>query len=157
MGFDVNGKDPKTKRGKYFHRNKWSWHPLADYMEHVAPDLTSKVKYMHSNDGGGLDGDDAVALADILQTKIDSGAAERYVRGYKMGLAALPLVECYICNGSGVRNDDIAKALGFLGATCTGCDGAGEREDFRTLSSISLHNIVLFATFARDSGGFEIW
>ena len=55
MGMDVYGKNPENETGRYFRACVWGWHPLAEYLTEVAPDLIGKVTYLHSNDGDGLD------------------------------------------------------------------------------------------------------
>jgi hypothetical protein len=49
MGMSVYG-----ETGAYFQNSVWSWHPLADYVEEVAPDIAGQCRYWHSNDGDGL-------------------------------------------------------------------------------------------------------
>lgn len=78
MGMDVYGHAPTQKEGEYFRNNIWWWHPLADYIELVAPDEAAACEHWHSNDGDGLDEDEALALADRLQAEIDSGRCLRY-------------------------------------------------------------------------------
>jgi hypothetical protein len=65
---------------------------LADYTCTVAPDITAKCKAWERNDGDGLEAADAVALADRLQTEIDTGRAVRYAQVRASELEALPKV-----------------------------------------------------------------
>ena len=41
MGMDVTGNNPKTDAGVYFRRNVWGWHPLAELVCKLAPDIAS--------------------------------------------------------------------------------------------------------------------
>jgi hypothetical protein len=70
---DVYGSEPADECGEYFRNNVWWWHPLAAYVTETAPDISCRCEDWHSNDGDGLDRDDALALADLLQAEIDSG------------------------------------------------------------------------------------
>jgi len=50
MGMDVHGRRPRSETGAYFRANVWTWHPLAEYIEDVAPELASRCKRWHYND-----------------------------------------------------------------------------------------------------------
>ena len=63
MGFDVYGNNPDSAQGTYLRRSIWNWHPLWDYCQSVAPSVTKKVANGHTNEGDGLNDDDALALA----------------------------------------------------------------------------------------------
>ena len=84
--------EPDLGAWQIFH-NSWRgrW-PLADYTCTVAPDITAKCKAWERNDGDGLEAADAVALADRLQTEIDTGRAVRYAQVRASELEALPKV-----------------------------------------------------------------
>ena len=76
MGMDVYGKNPTSENGKYFRNNVWWWRPLAEYCKQIAPEITSKIKYLQSNDGDGLQTqEDCNILADKLQEAIDKQIA----------------------------------------------------------------------------------
>jgi len=64
MGMDVYGNAPTQKEGEYFRNNIWWWHPLADYIELVAPDEAAACEHWHSNDGDGLD--TGIGAADLM-------------------------------------------------------------------------------------------
>ena len=66
MGMDVYGIDPINAFGKIFRRNIWSWHPLWNYIQNEYPEIASKVKYGHSNDGDGLNREDSILLHDLI-------------------------------------------------------------------------------------------
>ena len=38
MGMDVYGRAPTSESGEYFRANVWSWHPIWNYCEVLAPD-----------------------------------------------------------------------------------------------------------------------
>jgi hypothetical protein len=55
------------------------WNAMADYFDAVAPDISTD-KDWHSYNTHGLDAAENKALADILQTEIDSGRTKSYAQ-----------------------------------------------------------------------------
>lgn len=175
MGMDVYGKNPSDKMGEYFRNSVWSWHPLWDYCEHVASEITNKVKHAHSNDGDGLNDVESRALAAILVQELDSGRTAAYKDSYDAAIAALPDRECDLCDGTGVRKDrvvDFSQEVvknawhpykknqphprhGQIG-WCNACDGVGRRPDFRVHYGFRVDNVAEFIGFLKHCGGFEI-
>lgn len=165
MGFDIYGRN-----GNYFRRNVWGWRPLADYCIRMAPTIAAECTHWHTNDGDGLDGDDAAALADLLDDTVRDGRAQAYIALRDAELAALSRVPCPYCHALGVRIDEIGVTKRMRdrvirdtghprdGQTgwCNACDGHGTSPDRATHYHLVLDDIVAFATFLRTSGGFEI-
>ena len=94
MGMGVYGTNPKSKHGEYFRNTVWSWHPLWDYCCAVAPEITRRVRYGHSNDGDGLDERGSKQLAAVLRREILSGRTAAYARARQARLESLPDVPC---------------------------------------------------------------
>ena len=172
MGMDVYGKAPETEEGKYFRASVWSWHPIADMVTAWYPSLTGNCQYWHSNDGDGLDAEDAKRLGDALAKDIEAGTVRVAIAEYETQLAALPREKCEYCNGSGVRTDEVGVNLGMptkeyvveedgkaVAKTgwCNGCDGEGSRESSATWYRMDLEHVKEFAAFLKTCGGFEIW
>ena len=159
MGMDVYGKKPTAPEGEYFRNNVWSWRPLADYVLSTAPrDLTDRCAYWHSNDGAGLDAEDSVRLADILQAEIDAGRTATYERVYASNQERTPNVPCNICAGTGRRLPIPERGAGDVatGIKCNGCGGEGTVRPYSTMYPFSEENIVNFVRFLRACGGFDI-
>lgn len=150
MGMDVYGKNATSEKGQYFRNNCWWWRPLWNYCQSVSY-VAQQVEYGQSNDGDGLNAEDAVLLAETLQAEIDSGRCLQYEQEYRDHLAALPDEECNLCNGTGTRTDAIVQGK------CNGCEGKGSRRPWQTHYPFEVENVREFAEFLRDSGGFEIW
>lgn len=150
MGMDVSGVNPSSETGEYFRNNVWWWRPLWNYCLKVAPELCESVSG-HHNDGDGLDGEGAKALAEILQEKIDSGECKKYAEEYAAQLKALPDEKCDLCQGTGIRNDQ------FVQGKCNKCTGKGHVRPFDTQYPFSVENVQNFTNFLKDSGGFEIF
>jgi hypothetical protein len=158
MGMDVFGKNPRNETGCCFSRNVWSWRPIADYIEDVAPEIAAKCRHWHSNDGDGLNEDDALALTDRLQADLDSGRTEAYERRYTAALAMKPNVPCYLCGGTGTRKPVPEVGAGDIitGIKCNACDGNGILPDWDTHYPFKTDNVREFVAFLRGCGGFEI-
>lgn len=170
MGMDVSGVNPKSGTGSYFRNNVWWWRPLWDYCEQVGSKLIPHDNLGHTNDGWGLGGRDSEKLAKLLQAEIDSGRCQEYSIRYKEHQDAVPDEECWICNGTGVRNDDVGVKMGQdkkvideaghprNGETgwCNGCNGVGHVRPHSTHYPFDVENVQEFANFLRDCGGFEI-
>jgi hypothetical protein len=73
MGMDVYGNS-----GNYFRNNIFYWHPLATYIQKIAPEIARNNPEWHSNHRTGLDAADSVRLANKLQEEIDSGRCQQY-------------------------------------------------------------------------------
>lgn len=103
MGMDVVGVNPKNGKGEYFRNNWWWWRPLWEFCEFVAPELAGKVEHAGSNDGDGLDGDDAEELGKALRKAVKNGTAKSYKAEREAWLASLPIRPCAHCQATGKR------------------------------------------------------
>lgn len=149
MGMDVIGNNPTSEVGSYFRHTCWAWHPLAEYVCEVAPEITSRCTYWHSNDYDGLGEDDARGLAEILQREIDSGRTEAYARLRQSELKLMPNERCEICNGIGDPDKN--------GILCGECNGKGYHRPWATKYVFRTRSVQEFVTFLRACGGFQIW
>lgn len=171
MGMDVYGKNPKSEAGSYFRRNVWGWHPLWDYVENQHPEIAELVEYAHSNDGDGLDEEKSLELAKLLMDDYNSGRVAEYIAERNKALSELPFEDCQICEGTGIRTDelgvqagwpekelepDIAIIVGRTKGSCNACGGVGKRENWATNYYLEEDDIKEFADFLVECGGFEI-
>ncbi|HBP1183203.1 hypothetical protein [Pseudomonas aeruginosa] len=154
MGMDVFGKAPTSETGEYFRNNVWWWHPLWRYCEAIAPDLIPDDNLGHSNDGWGLEREEATELAARLERAIATGETERYAEQYRARLEALPSEPCTVCGGVGKRAEPPKSGPGQL--PCNACDGTGRVLNFATHYPFAVDNVKAFAEFLRGSGGFQI-
>lgn len=172
MGMDVYGVSPKCEQGTYFRRSFWGWRPLWQYCEDQHPEVAQLVKYPFTNDGDGLNDQDAVRLANRLIADIESGAAADYVSARDAIVSATPNETCSYCDGTGVRRDqvgvdmlmpdrelplDVALRLGRSHGWCNACGGEGETASVYTYYRLDVKDIEEFAVFAARSGGFRIF
>lgn len=158
MGMDVMGKNAKTETGEYFRRNVWGWRPLWGYALTMHADIASKVSHGQSNDGDGLDADDAYKLGLALYEDIADGVAAKYVADRDAKIAALPLNDCEWCDGTGTRTDRVGVEMGMVERKwCNGCEGAGKVKSSESMYDLNVDDIREFADFLVECGGFEIW
>jgi hypothetical protein len=157
MGMDVYGKQAKNETGEYFRRSVWSWRPLADYVCQVEPELTARCPYWQSNDGAGLDQTASETLAASLRAELASGRTLAYIVERDKWLASLPLIACELCQGTGVRRDEVGVRMGMVARNwCNGCDGKGQRKDIETWYGLDTDDVAEFASFLESCGGFSI-
>jgi hypothetical protein len=171
MGMDVIGVAPATETGTHFRNNVWYWRPLWQYCEQIAPELVAGVSGQ-SNDGDGLDADGATQLAALLRAEIDSGRCTEFVSEFNRWKAGMSRTDCEWCDGTGVRSDPIGVANGMpdkvlddatailIGRStgwCNGCNGEGQKDDWRLAYQFSVENVTEFVTFCENSGGFKIY
>jgi hypothetical protein len=151
---DVYGTKPTSPEGEYFRRNVWGWHPLAQLCHDLAPEITAKCEYWHSNDGEGLDADAAGELASVLQEHLATGEVASYIRQRDSWLAGLPDEPCYGCDGVGViersREDRVPGA-------CRACGGKGHTTNFKKHYFLHEDDVGEWITFLKSCGGFKIY
>lgn len=171
MGMDVYGKNPVSEKGSYFRRNVWGWRPLWGYVDDVHPEIAELVKYGYSNDGDGLNATKSAELARLLIEDFESGEVVRYVADRNKAISELPLEDCTLCHSTGIRSDEIGVNNGFpkkeltpevqaitgrAAGYCNGCGGTGKKEPWESNYYLEPDDIVEFAEFLKDCGGFEI-
>jgi hypothetical protein len=170
MGMDVFGKAPRSTTGEYFRRNVWGWRPLWQYVQESHGDIVANVDG-DTNSGDGLGDEASVRLGKAILFDVDNGSAHVYVSLREDYLKNLEREQCTICNGTGIRTDAVGVemkqpervldptqqiVLGREKGWCNGCDGAGDKEPWETNYGLDLDDIIEFAEFLLDCGGFEI-
>jgi hypothetical protein len=78
MGMDILGKNPRNEAGEDFRYSIWSWPPLANYINYIAPHLFKKLEYPFSNGGSGLNNEDSMELARLIRESLKNGQWEAY-------------------------------------------------------------------------------
>jgi hypothetical protein len=131
---NANDNRPAWARNDHFGLDR----QVATYVCELAPEITAWCK--SHNDGDGLNGEDSILLADLLQKEIEGGRATKYV------VEVLDLYElCYDC----------AEFPGTTGdPNCNSCKGEGfvpsAEKRWRFVSSL-----LQFEEFLRACGGFR--
>lgn len=172
MGMDLYSKNTTSQKGSYFRNSNWWWRPLWNYCETLHGDITHKVKSGYTNEGDGLDADNALTLGQRLLNDIATGVTVKYETEYREHLASLPTSDCNYCDGTGIRSDTVGVDNGMpsralpetdaiiLGRThgyCNACHGHGKLQHHLTSYPFAIGNVREFAEFLLDCGGFEIW
>ena len=133
MGMDVYGRNPSAPVGEYFRASIEEWPVLAKIVTTLCPQETSSCKDWHTNDGDGLNGAQALALANAIEQKLRTGEVAATLRDLAIANQTEPA---------------IVGAIGALfGAQVVPvCD-----ED------VDENYVAQFVAFVRASGGFNIW
>lgn len=170
--------------GRYFQTSNWGWRAMADYICDTFPEIASHCEHWHSNDGDGLNEAMAVRLADALDRVIEDGTLADFIEMRRATIRNMPLRECFLCNGRGVRDDEIGNEVKEFrpvpqplmvipedakdawdegphpraGQTgwCNGCDGRGHNLPHDADYPLTVSETKRFSEFCRHSGGFEI-
>lgn len=152
MGMDVYGESPKTKRGEYFRNNCWYWRPLWNYICDQCSDFITEADQDagHYNDGHLIEKERAERIANRLRALCASGKVLDFEREYAKHLESLPDEICDLCHGTGKRTDMEAVD------GCNKCHGKGRVRPMETWYPFTAENVLEFAEFAEDSGGFRI-
>ena len=152
MGMDVYGEGPKSKRGEYFRNNCWYWRPLWDFVHDQCGDIITDEDHRagHFNDGHLIKAVQAERIAQRLLALCSNGRVLDVEREYKRVQEAVPDEICNLCNGTGTRNDMV------VANGCNKCHGKGTVRPSETLYPFQAENVLEFAEFCKDSGGFRI-
>jgi len=132
------------------------------------PDISSKVKYGHSNDGDGLGAVNSKKLAKRLKDDISSGTAQKYIEDRDAQLANLQQVICYACHGKKTikvtkdslqinsAQSDTSNDGEYTIKECHVCKGTGLVDSWDKNYFLSLQDIQQFCEFLQNCGGFQI-
>ena len=93
------------------------------------------MKQPYTNDGDGLDAQQASALAKVLEHELESGRTSEYIGLAKM-LANIP------------EGPD---------QPCYSCNGTGKVRPPKSHYQLKERDVREFVDFLKHSGGFEIW
>jgi hypothetical protein len=172
MGMDVFGKEPSPKMvknkdgddvrvGEYFRNTVWWWRPLATYCLTMAPHVSARCEYWHSNDGDGLDAAKSKELAAILREELSSGRTKAYAEIRQAEIKATPTTPCVVCDGTGSCAAPASGAGEWFDENgkqkyCNECDGTGRQKTADRLYPFSEENVESWAAFLENCGGFEI-
>lgn len=168
---DVYGKNPDSTKGNYFGCPIWGWSPLWAYCRSVAT-VAHTVTYGYSNDGDGLDENDALVLASILRSELESGRTAAAVKEQEAAYSAMPDRNCWCCNGTGrvqettpaddsIQTDDtpFGAEPNYTGIEipCYQCEGTGKVRPHETQYQLRVQDVREFCEFLEHCGGFAIW
>jgi hypothetical protein len=136
---NANANRPAWARNDHFGLDR----QVATYVRELAPEITAWCK--SHNDGDGLNGEDSILLADLLQKEIEGGGAIKYA------VEELDLYElCFDCNATGRAgayppHDSIV---------CDKCNGEAWVPSAEKCE-LFVSSLRQFAKFLRGCGGFR--
>jgi hypothetical protein len=154
MGMDVYGSNPKSDIGKIFRRNVWGWHSMWEYVEHEYPDIATKVKGAHTNDGGYLEESDCIDLSNRIDIDFKIGKIHAYIYECSKFLDSLSDVDCYACLGFGVTRSGVFHPSEGV---CRQCQGKGKARPYAYNYMPRIDDLVEFSMFLKSCGGFKIF
>ncbi len=153
MSFSLIAEVPEKKEISIFNRSAWIWHPLWEYVEKYHPSFGSKVKYGHSNDADGLDGELSKSLGLELEKDLESGIAQERIDKFNSFLDSLEDVTCPRCLGFGLTRIGIMRTSE---ANCIKCEGSGKSRPAVCSYFMRIGDLSEFANFLVHCGGFKI-
>ena len=153
MGFDLTGIKPLSDKGEYFRNNVWWWRPLWEYVYEQCKDILDMkdTTYGSYNNGHKISNDKAIKIAIRLKALVAMKHTKDYEIRYKHNMEQAPDEQCDLCLGTGKRIDMIVDN------GCNKCNGSGMVRPFYTSYHFNEDNVIEFAEFCEESGGFEIW
>ena len=152
MGFNLLGVAPEDEKGEDFSNNVWSWYPLWFYVCQTCSDILTETEMEQGrwNNGYRLNKKKSAKIASRLFDLIESGAVHKEVVEFNKKRSDMPLETCSKCNGTGIIEDK------YYTGKCNGCNGKGKRQPPEAWYDFEEDNVLEFAEFCRDSGGFYI-
>jgi len=160
MGFNINGMNSRSYKGEHFQANVWWWRPLWKFVAISSSDVLTDedIENGEFNSGHKISRFKATAIANKLKKLDKAGEVVKYELSYKKRLNNLPLEECDICHGAGIRTDKIGEEIRAADPEfkCNKCNGEGEVESFEKHYLFKAKFVMKFAEFCEDSSGFEI-
>ena len=152
MGMDVYGEQPKGKRGEHFRNSCWYWPPLWDFVHDQCGNIITERDHQagHYNNGYLIEAEKAEKVAARLMALCASGMVLDVEREHRRLQDAMPDEICDLCGGTGKRTDMIVQN------GCNKCEGKGSVRPYATYYPFEAENVLEFAEFCEQSGGFRI-
>ena len=147
--------------GDYFRANIWWWRPLWECVCYFCDDILTEEDEENGkmNNGYEYSIKTAQEISDRLEQVLKNGDLHKYRDGRNEFLNELPDENCKVCNGTGVREDEIGKKARKKDEEykCNGCQGRGKNENFAKNYDFDIDFVMDFAKFCEQSGGFSIY
>ena len=151
--------------GYYFRNNVWYWSPLWEFVCLSCEDILDQedIEKGWHNGGEEISEDKAEMIADRLFLLLKNKIVHKYQVKRESGLKQLPFIECNICEGTGYRAEP--PKVGKGKSKCNGCNTEmheengippGKQRQWTTQYPFDSDNVLEFARFCSNSGGFEI-
>ncbi len=153
--------DRNNNPGEYFRNNVWAWRPLWNYVCNECSEILTEEDMENGcyNGGHEISEEKAILISEKLFELIEVKETKKYEISHTSRLKSLPLEDCTLCNGTGIRNDDVVKG------SCNSCNTEytkeqgipiGKKKSFQCSYPFDTDNVKAFANFCKESGGFVI-
>ena len=146
--------------GSVFRNSVWLWRPLWMFVSTECSDIVSEIDIEAGDNISGhcINKTKAKKIATRIRQLDIKGEIEKYAMGNTEFLEALPDEKCELCDGTGIRNDNLGKEIRKKDPsfTCNACSGKGMNEHFAKRYPFDIENVLEFGKFCDLSGGFEI-
>ena len=163
--YDLKDKYQTSNPGSYFRNNVWFWRPLWNYVCEVCEDFMTddEINGGYSNDGFEISEETAIHIAEVLSEKLADGSVDERERKYELRRAK---AEAW--------NQEVRAEMDKISKECKDKHGqdlvpanypepyntqwqeAYSKENWSANYPYSKENIENFATFCKQSGGFQI-
>ena len=155
MGVDLTAIDPLDSEHASDRYYNTVWHALWNIVEQKCADILApdQREYGASSSGVTIDANQALQIADRMETLIRCGAVHDFATQYAKLIAdEFPPKTCSTCNGSGTSD----RVPNLPDGRCIACSGRGHRPHSGFEVLFSEEDAKRFVPFARHSGGFRI-
>ena len=134
MGFDVHGIKPKTEEGNYFRNNCWWWRPLWELICDNCSDILTEDQMQKGcyNDGAKITSKQAKKIYIRLMEDIGEDQLKKYQMEHES-----ERLQAEKDNGDKKCSDDTFQ--------------------WKANYPFDADNVIEFANFCKESGGFEIY
>jgi hypothetical protein len=142
--------------GIYFRNNVWWWRPLWAFICDNCHDILDEddMERGSFNDGHKITKKKSIELAMKLEALDAEGAIVQWQAEYLQEQEDAPDEDCELCEATGKRKKAPEKGAGNI--KCNGCNGKGKKRPWQCSYPFDRENVMRFARFARESGGFII-
>jgi len=163
--FAAQDKYQDKNPGVYFRNNVWWWRPLWQFIGYTCSDiLTDKDREKGEyNDGHVISKTKAKRIAARIRKLHKKGRIIAFDAERTQFLNDLPLEECNLCDGTGFRKP--APKAGAGDIKCNVCNTksskengipVGKKKQWQAEYPFDVDNVLRFAEFCEQSGGFDI-
>ena len=152
--------------GSYFRNNVWWWRPLADLILDKCSDLITheQANEIHINSGRKFSKGTSIAIANRLQSLIDSGFIEEHQKEIDARIKIAKTHNAKIEKKledlkqkvEKLRPNQNLAPVNYPYPYNKRWEEIHQQKDWGSSYPFSKENIIEFITFSRASGGFEI-
>jgi DnaJ-class molecular chaperone len=151
--FEAKEKHETENPGRYFRNNVWWWRPLWAYVCSICEDVMTEEEQLAGTDNSGntIPESTTERMVEKLVIEIALDNHIKHAEQYKKEVEALPDEECWLCKGTGKRDDEHVKG------ECNACGGKGTKTAWEASYPFDPENVEQFINFLSESGGIQVY